>query len=100
MKIRDTSRIFAYSGQRGLYSMRWDGTDIKNILRISGGAAGGGGGGGGGGASWARLSPEGTRVLAQVNLDLYYIPDVPWPGGTEPTVTVGEGRGGGDGVGK
>jgi Tol biopolymer transport system component len=93
---RDTSRIFAYNGQRGLYSMRWDGTDIKGILRISGGAAGGGGGGGGGGnASWARLSPDGTRVLAQVNLDLYYIPDIPWPGGPEPTITVGEGRGGG-----
>ncbi len=94
---RDTSRIFSYNGQRGLYSMRWDGTDVKNILRVVGAAAGGGGGGGGG-ASWARLSPDGTHVLAQVNLDLYYIPDVPWPGGTEPTITVGEGRGGGAGA--
>lgn len=96
---RDTSRIFAYNGQRGLYSMRWDGTDIKNLLRVAGAATGEGGGGGGGGASWARLSPDGTHALAQVNLDLYYIPDVPWPGGTEPTVTVGDGRGGGAGAG-
>ena len=89
---RDTSRIFAYNANRGLYSMRWDGTDIKQILRIAAGgagAAGGGGGGGRGGASWARFSPDGQHVLAQVNLDLFYIPDVPWPGGAEPTITVG-----------
>jgi imidazolonepropionase-like amidohydrolase/Tol biopolymer transport system component len=94
---RDTSRIFAYSGQRGLYSMRWDGTDIKNILRIANGGPAGAGGGGRGGASWAQLSPDGTHVLAQVNLDLYYIPDIPWPGGAEPTISVGAGGRGGAG---
>lgn len=88
---RDTSRIFAYSGARGLYSIRWDGTDLKTIARVTGAApaGGGGGGGGGGGASWVQLSPDGTHLLAQVNLDLYYIPDIPWPGGTEPTIRVG-----------
>lgn len=89
---RDTSRIFAYSGNRGLYSMRWDGTDVKSILRVRGPAApaaGGGGGGQGPVATSVQLSPDGQRVLAQVNLDLFYIPDVPWPGGTEPTITVG-----------
>ncbi|MES2521859.1 MAG: amidohydrolase family protein, partial [Gemmatimonadota bacterium] len=85
---RDTSRIFAYNGGRGLYSMRWDGTDIKSILRVRGAAAPGGGGAGAA-ASWAHLSPDGQRVLAQVGMDLFYIPDVPWPGGPEPTVTVG-----------
>jgi len=97
---RDTSRIFAYSGARGLYSMRWDGTDIKNIVRVAVGGAGPGGGGGGGGrggAGWARVSPDGQQVLAQVNLDLYYIPDVPWPGGEAPTITVG-GTGGTSGA--
>jgi len=92
---RDTSRIFAYSGQRGLYSMRWDGTDIKNLLRVVGPAAPGGGGGAT--AGWARLSPDGTQVLAQVGLQLYHIPDIPWPGGSEPTITVSEGRAGGAG---
>ena len=90
---RDTSRIFAFSGARGLYSMRWDGTDIKSLLRVRGQAPPAAGGGGGGAvgtpASWMQLSPDGQRVLAQVNLDLYYLPDVPWPGGAEPTVTVG-----------
>ncbi|MEP6619278.1 MAG: amidohydrolase, partial [bacterium] len=94
---RDTSRIFAYNGGRGLYSMRWDGTDIKPLLRVAGPAPAGGGGGRAGGASWAQISPDGQHVLAQVNLDLYYIPDIPWPGGPEPTITVGEGRGGGAG---
>ncbi len=28
-------------------------------------------------------------MLAQVGTDLFYIPDIPWPGGTEPTVRVG-----------
>ena len=97
---RDTSRIFAYNGGSGLYSMRWDGTDIKPILRIVGAAppgAGGGGGGRGPAASWAQISPDGQHALAQVNLDLYYIPDIPWPGGPEPTITVGSGAGSGGG---
>lgn len=96
---RDTSRIFAYNAGRGLYSMRWDGTDIKPILRVAGAAPPAGGGGGrGGAAGWAQISPDGQHVLAQVNLDLYYIPDIPWPGGPEPTITVGEGRGGSGGT--
>ena len=37
--------------RRGLVSMRWDGTDVKTHLRVTGGGAPGGGGGGGGGAS-------------------------------------------------
>jgi len=87
---RDTTRIFAFSGARGLYSMRWDGTDIKSLLRVRGQAPPAAGGGGGGAtATWMQLSPDGQRVLAQVGLDLFYLPDVPWPGGTEPTVTVG-----------
>ncbi|MEP7001558.1 MAG: amidohydrolase family protein, partial [bacterium] len=98
---RDTSRVFAYTGARGLYSMRWDGTDIKQILRVVGPPppGGGGGGGRGGNAGWVQISPDGQHALAQLNTDLYYIPDIPWPGGPEPTITVGAGRGGGDGGG-
>lgn len=32
----DTSRIFAYSPVEGLVSFRWDGTDIKQHLRVNG----------------------------------------------------------------
>ncbi len=98
---RDTARIFGYSGQRGLYSMRWDGTDIKSILRIVGSPppGAGGGGGRGAGASWARISPDGQRALALIGTELYYVPDIPWPGGPEPTITVGGGGGGGGDAG-
>ncbi|MEP6992075.1 MAG: amidohydrolase family protein [bacterium] len=96
---RDTSRIFAYTALRGLYSMRWDGTDIKSILRVIGPVPPGAPPGGrGAGANWLQLSPDGAHALAQVNLELYYIPDVPWPGGPEPTITVG-GTGGTGGAG-
>ena len=98
---RDTTRVFAYSGNRGLYSMRWDGTDIKSILRVVGAPPPGRGGAGrGAAAGWAQISPDGQHVLAQINTDLYYIPDIPWPGGPEPTITVGGGGvgGGGDGA--
>ncbi|WP_337169650.1 amidohydrolase family protein [Gemmatimonas aurantiaca] len=33
---RDSSRIFAYSGSGGLQSFRWDGTDLKTHLRVTG----------------------------------------------------------------
>src|SRR6185503_13902194 len=38
----DTSRIFAYSPVDGLVSFRWDGTDVKQHLKVVGQPAGGG----------------------------------------------------------
>jgi len=38
----DTSRIFAYSFAEGLVSFRWDGTDVKQHLRVIGISAAGG----------------------------------------------------------
>ena len=32
----DSTRFFAYSGRDGLVSMRWDGTDIKSHLKVTG----------------------------------------------------------------
>lgn len=85
---RDGSRIYAYGGGRGLVSLRWDGTDVRTHLRVTGGGAPGGGGGGGGGASTILISPTGDQALAQVLSDLYVV-TIPWVGGTEPTVSVG-----------
>lgn len=84
---RDASRVYAYGGGRGLVSMRWDGTDVKTHLRVTGGG-GQGGGGGGGTASTVTISPAGDQALAQVLSDLYVV-TIPWIGGTEPTVSVG-----------
>ena len=83
----DSTRIYAYGGGRGLVSMRWDGTDLRTHLRVTGGG-GQGGGGGGGGASTVMISPNGDQALAQVLSDLYLV-TIPWVGGTEPTVSVG-----------
>ena len=83
----DSTRIYAYGGGRGLVSMRWDGTDVRTHLRVTGGGAPGGGGGGGG-ASMVTISPNGDQALAQVLSDLYIV-TIPWVGGTEPTVSVG-----------
>jgi Tol biopolymer transport system component/imidazolonepropionase-like amidohydrolase len=85
---RDSTRVYAYGGGRGLVSMRWDGTDVKTHLRVTGGGAPGGGGGGGGGASTVLISPNGDQALAQVLSDVYIV-TIPWVGGTEPTVAVG-----------
>lgn len=78
---RDASRVYAYGGGRGLVSMRWDGTDVKSHLRVTGGT-------GAGNASSIVISPDGSRALAQVLSDLYVV-TIPWVGGTEPTVSVG-----------
>jgi imidazolonepropionase-like amidohydrolase/Tol biopolymer transport system component len=85
---KDSTRIYAYGGGRGLVSMRWDGTDVKTHLRVTGGGRAGGGGGGGGGASMILISPNGDQALAQVLSDLYLV-TIPWVGGPEPTVAVG-----------
>ena len=83
---KDGDRVYAYGGGRGLVSMRWDGTDVKSHVRVTGG--GGAGGGRGGGASWLKISPNGEQALAQIQSDLYLV-TIPWVGGTEPTVSIG-----------
>ncbi|HEV8148928.1 MAG TPA: amidohydrolase family protein [Gemmatimonadales bacterium] len=87
----DSTRIYAYGGGRGLLSMRWDGTEVKSHLRVTAGAVGGGGAGGGA-ASAVLISPGGDVALAQVNNDLYTV-TIPWMGGEEPTVSVGNPEG-------
>ncbi len=85
----DSTRLYAYSSGRGLVSMRWDGTDVRTHLRVTGPPPPGGGGGGGGAAASALfISPDGDRALAQVGSDLHVV-TIPWVGGTEPTVSVG-----------
>jgi Tol biopolymer transport system component len=92
----DPTRIYFYSGQRGLVSMRWDGTDQRAHLRVtlsSPTPPGGGGGGPAGGPAAAAvfISPNGGEALAQVSGDMYLVP-VPETGGTEPTISIGGGE--------
>jgi len=68
--------------------MRWDGTDVRPLLRVA--ESGGRGGGGGGGITSILISPDGSQALAQASsLDLYVM-SIPWLGGPAPQITIGE----------
>ncbi|MGQ0538967.1 MAG: amidohydrolase family protein, partial [Gemmatimonadaceae bacterium] len=87
----DSSRIYTYSGARGLVSMRWDGTDQKTHVRVTTTPPPGAGPGPAQGspALWMEMVPGGDdRVLALVSNDLYIV-NVPLVGGPEPTIQVG-----------
>ena len=86
----DPSRIYLYSGGNdgdGLVSMRWDGTDIKSHLKVTGGKpprfddpiT----------ATVIYMAPQGDQALAQVRNDLYVV-TVPYVGGETPSVSVSD----------
>jgi Tol biopolymer transport system component len=85
---KNADRIYA-SGGRGLVSFRWDGTDIREHVRIAAAAPPGGGGGGGAGASTIFMAPDGDQALALVGSDAWVV-TVPMVGGNTPTVNVGD----------
>src|SRR5690242_17544378 len=104
----DSTRIFAYSESEGLVSMRWDGTDVKALIKVTGPLPPTGtldddhatnvdlpmpthyeleqnptppp-------AEEVIMAPRGDRALAQVGNDLYVV-TVPYLGGPTPTVSV------------
>ncbi len=84
---RDTDRIFAYSGSDGLVSMRWDGTDRRSHVRVTGARLPGASQPIQ--ASLLLMSPDGTQAIAQVVNDLYVV-TVPVVGGDAPTISVGD----------
>ncbi|MEZ4457062.1 MAG: amidohydrolase family protein, partial [Gemmatimonadales bacterium] len=83
----DSTRIYAYGGREGLVSMRWDGTDVKGLLKVTG--PGQPGGGTPPSASLILMAPRGDQALAQVGNDLYVV-TVPLVGGETPTVSVAD----------
>ncbi|MDE2754505.1 MAG: amidohydrolase, partial [Gemmatimonadota bacterium] len=78
-------RIHLHAGARGLVSIRWDGTDEKEHLKVTGFSANRGGPPAN--ASSIRVSPAGGRALAKVGNDLYLV-TVPQVGAEAPTVSV------------
>jgi Tol biopolymer transport system component len=81
----DPERIFAYSGSDGLVSFRWDGTDERRHLRVTG-------------HGWAAdpsprdaslvlVSPDGTQAVAEVDRNLYLV-HVPRVGADPPVIHV------------
>ncbi|MFZ9981043.1 MAG: amidohydrolase family protein [Cyclobacteriaceae bacterium] len=101
---KNQDRIYLFSGQRGLLSIRWDGTDEKQHLRVSGITTFGSvpeevscmliesstepqrepsp-------ASLIKMAPEGDQAFAQINNDLYVV-TVPQVGMEAPKVSVAD----------
>jgi imidazolonepropionase-like amidohydrolase/Tol biopolymer transport system component len=97
-------RIYLYNGQKGLLSIRWDGTDEKAHLRVTGITVYGS-------VLMAdncmlnesemepaqepsiadviKIAPEGDKALAQINNEIYVI-TIPKTGGDTPKVSVAE----------
>jgi len=77
----DSSRIYLYSQADGLISIRHDGSDQRNHLKVTGAKFPEPAPGGPTAASAAlvRLSPTGDQALVQVANDLYVVP-VPFAG--------------------
>ncbi|MGD8278642.1 MAG: amidohydrolase family protein [Gemmatimonadota bacterium] len=82
---QDADRIWLYSGSRGLLSIRWDGTDEKTHVKVTGPSRAGSTTPAS--ASVVLMAPEGDRALAQVFEDLYVVV-VPRIGGETPTISV------------
>ena len=84
----DSSRVYIWGGSDGLRSMRYDGTDVKTIVKVTGPTV----------PSFQPnpqpavpdeviLSPDGARALVYVNRNVYLI-TVPFVGGEAPSIAV------------
>jgi len=84
----DSTRVWIYDDADGLVSMRWDGTDRKEHLVVTGyQQPGGGPNARPRRAAQLQVSPDGSRVLALVDNKIFVLP-LPMTGGPTPTVSV------------
>ena len=81
----DPDRVYVWTGSEGLLSMRYDGTDIRTVVKVT--APSGGGPGAGGAPDEVVLSPDGKRAMVRANRNVYMI-TVPPAGGQASTVSV------------
>jgi hypothetical protein len=80
----DPDRIYVWAGSEGLLSMRYDGTDVKTVVKVTAPSTGSG-----------RpptpdevlLAPDGRRALVRANRNVFMI-TVPPVGGEAPTVSA------------
>jgi len=86
----DTNRIFMYGSGEGLVSVRWDGSDQRTHLRVTGARfpEPAPGGPAGAPAAVVRMSPRGEQALAQIANDLYVVP-VPFTG-EAPSISLAD----------
>ena len=85
---RDTTRVFMYDPVEGVVSMRWDGTDRKAHVKITGYTdPSGGPDSRPGPASEVVLSPDGEQAFADIDNKLYLVA-VPVTGGATPSISI------------
>ncbi len=100
--VKESDRIYLYHGEKGLMSIRWDGTDEKQHLKVTGittypalideqhcmlremeqepkpkPSS----------ASLLMMSPQGDHALAQINNEIYVV-TIPMVGGEVPAISV------------
>jgi Tol biopolymer transport system component/imidazolonepropionase-like amidohydrolase len=84
----DSTRVWVYDDNDGLVSMRWDGTDRRAHLIVTGfQQPGGGPNARPRRATELQVSPDGNRVLALVDNKVFVVP-LPVTGGQAPTVSI------------
>ena len=87
----DPDRVYLWAGSDGLLSMRFDGTDVKTIVKVTAPAPPplpGAPPGPPPSPDEVVLSPDGKRALVRANRNVYMI-TVPPVAGTAPTVSAG-----------
>ncbi|HET9369032.1 MAG TPA: amidohydrolase family protein [Vicinamibacterales bacterium] len=81
----DPERIYVWAGSEGLLSIRFDGTDIKTVVKVT--APPTGGQGGPPTPDEVVLAPDGKHALVRANRNVFLI-TVPPIGGNAPTVSA------------
>lgn len=84
---RDTARVFIYDPVDGVVSMRWDGTDRRSHVKITGYTENLFDPPRPGPANEVILSPDGDQALADVDNKIYLVA-VPVTGGVTPTISI------------
>jgi imidazolonepropionase-like amidohydrolase/Tol biopolymer transport system component len=85
----DSTRIYVWLGTEGLVSMRFDGTDRRTVVRVTGLPAPAGPGAPGT-PDEVMISPDGNRAVVRSDRNVFMI-TVPPVGGTPATVSIGSG---------
>ena len=80
-----SDRIYLHHNQKGLVSIRWDGTDEKTHVKVVGNKRPQASQPNS--ASITRMAPQGDQALALVNNDVFVV-TVPYIGGDAPTISV------------
>ena len=81
----DPDRVYIWAGTDGLLSMRYDGTDVRTVVKVTAPARPGPGTPGS--PDEVVLSPDGKRAVVRANRNVFTI-TVPPAGGEAPTVSV------------